>query len=190
MKIALPRITLPSQQSVGELVCAVAFLLLGVFVVLDGLQYPIMADGIVGPGLMPIVCGAALAIAAVSLVVAALRGAPGEDLPAPAPAEGDNLSLADFSEDDGAGAGKPVTVAGILFMMALSVVLAPICGLIPMLGLLVFICVLVFEREGFLTAALMSIGSMIAAWALFVRLFEVPVPVGTIWQAASQALGL
>jgi hypothetical protein len=183
MKNVSPRIVLPSRQPLGELVCAVAFLLLGVFVVIDGLQYPIAADGIVGPGLMPMVCGAAVAIAAATLVISAFKPAAREEVPAAsAPAEAENLSIADFAEDDSASAGKPTTVAGILFLMALSVVLAPYCGLIPMLGLLVFVCVLGFEREGFLTAALMSVGCMAAAWALFVWLFEVPVPVGTLWQ--------
>lgn len=177
------KISLPSRQPLGELVCAVAFLLVGVFVLLDGLQYPLMADGIVGPGLMPLVWGLGLTVAAVVLVVNALKPAPAApDLPPPS-GEGQDLSLADFAEDDGAAAGKPSTVAGILLLMALSVMLAPFAGLIPMLGLLVFVCVFLFEREGFLTAALMSAGSMAAAWALFVWLFEVPVPVGTVWQA-------
>ncbi|MCS0494792.1 tripartite tricarboxylate transporter TctB family protein [Ancylobacter mangrovi] len=171
-----------SERSAGEVICALSFLALGAFVVLDGLQYPVMADGIVGPGLMPLVWGASLAAVAVVLVVNALRGASVMD-DLPPPVDGENLSIADFAEDDTEAAGKPTTVAGILILMGLSVVLAPAVGLIPMLGVLVFVCVFAFEREGFLTAALMAIGSMAAAWALFVWLFEVPVPVGSVWQA-------
>jgi hypothetical protein len=92
------------------------------------------------------------------------------------------LSLSDFSEDEGEAAGKPITVAGILGMLVLAVLLAPVFGLIPMLGVLVFVCVAVFEREGLLTAALMTAGSMFLSWLLFVQLFEVPMPTGSAWQ--------
>ncbi|MGV6874773.1 tripartite tricarboxylate transporter TctB family protein [Pseudochelatococcus sp. B33] len=170
------------RQSFGELACAASFLALGIFVALYGLRYPVSADGIVGPGLMPLIWGLALAIAAAVLVVNALRARPRPDDAAPSP-DGRDLSLADFSEDEGGAAGRPTTVAGILFLMGLSVVLAPVFGLIPMLGVLVFVCVLAFEREGFAAAASMSAGSMAVSWALFVWLFEVPVPVGTIWRA-------
>ncbi|QJP15689.1 hypothetical protein G3545_19735 [Starkeya sp. ORNL1] len=176
----------------GEFVCAAGLLAVGVFVLAYGYRYPIIADGVVGPGLMPTITGIILTVIAAYLTwrevrawqeVQAIRtatAAAGE----PAGAETDGvLSLSDFSEDEGEAAGKPVTVAGILGMLVLAVLLAPVFGLIPMLGVLVFVCVAVFEREGLLTAALMAAGSMLLSWLLFVQLFEVPMPTGSAWQA-------
>src|SRR5262249_21225905 len=96
---------------------------------------------------------------------------------------GQNLSLGDFAEDEGEAAGKPATVIGILTMLVLTVLLAPVFGLIPMLALLVFVCVFVFEREGLIAAIIMTAGSAALSWLLFVRLFEVPLPTGSLWQA-------
>lgn len=175
----------------GEFVCAAGLLAVGLFVLAYGYRYPIIADGVVGPGLMPTITGIILTVIAAYLTwrevrvwhgVRAIRTAAavaGE----PAGAETDGvLSLSDFSEDEGEAAGKPVTVAGILGMLVLAVLLAPVFGLIPMLGVLVFVCVAVFEREGLLTAALMTAGSMLLSWLLFVQLFEVPMPTGSAWQ--------
>lgn len=177
------RILPSSRRSVGEFVCAASLLAFGAFIVLDGLQYPVLVDGVVGPGLMPLAWGAGLTAVSIVLVLNALRGMSStNDLPAK-PAEANDLSIADFSEDDGEAAGSPTTVIGILLLLAISTLLAPLVGLMPMLGVLVFVCVFVFEREGFLTAALMSIGTMAVGWAVFAWLFEVPLPTGSVWQA-------
>jgi hypothetical protein len=177
----------------GEFVCAAGLFAVGVFVLAYGYRYPIIADGVVGPGLMPTITGIVLTVIAAYLTwrevrawrdARAIRTAAAGAGHEPAGADTDGvLSLSDFSEDEGEAAGKPVTVAGILGMLVLSVLLAPVFGLIPMLGVLVFVCVAVFEREGLLTAALMTAGSMVLSWLLFVQLFEVPMPTGSVWQA-------
>lgn len=169
---------------IGDLGCAGGLFAVGVFVVIYGLQYPLRADdGTVGPGLMPLISGVALAITA-AVLLARAAGAPlrrpHPAVPAAPPAE---LSVADF--DDGAPeeAGQPLTVAGILGLLILAVVLAPTVGLVPMLGVLVFVCVLVFERQGWIAAAVMAGAAMAMSWLVFVRLFEVPVPYGSLWKS-------
>jgi hypothetical protein len=170
----------------GEFVCAAGLLAVGVFVLVYGYRYPIIADGVVGPGLMPTITGIILTAIAAYLTwneVRAIRSAAAISPNEPRDTDADGaLSLSDFNEDEGEAAGKPVTVAGILGMLVLAVLLAPVFGLIPMLGVLVFVCVAVFEREGLLTAALMTAGSMLLSWLLFVQLFEVPMPTGSVWQ--------
>lgn len=172
----------------GELVCACGLLLLGLFVVGYGFRYPLEADGVVGPGLMPMVCGVGLVAVSAVLVVETVRrpaAAASEVVAAPSDQRDGNakLSVADFSEDENEAVGKPVTVAGILGLMILCVLLAPVFGLLEMLGLLVFVCVFAFEREGFLLAVMMAVGSALAGWLLFGILFEVPLPYGSAWHA-------
>jgi len=174
------------RLSLGELACAGGLLATGAFVVIYGLRYPLVSDGVVGPGLMPMMSGLALTGASAVLVWKALRGGAAADA-ADAAQGGDSpdaeLSLGDFSEDEGGASGKPTTVAGILVLLLLTALLAPVFGLIPMLGLLVFVCVLVFEREGLLAAVLMTAGCMAVSWLLFGVLFEVPMPTGSAWHA-------
>ena len=167
-----------APRSTGEIVCAGAMLALGLFVVLYGLRYPLFKDGVVGPGLRPGLTGGGLAIAAAVLLWKALRPAPAA---MPEGAEGGNLSLADFSEDEPEAAGKPMTVAGILGMLVLAAALAPVVGLIPMMAVLVFVCVYVFERQKLWLAALLAVGTGIVSWLLFVKLFEIAMPVGGLW---------
>lgn len=171
----------------GEFVCAAGLLALGVFVLIYGHRYPVIADGVVGPGMMPTLTGLMLTVISAYLTFHAARaslaaGRAKGDTGGAKPAE-TGLSLSDFNEDEGGAAGKPVTVAGILGMLVLCVLLAPVLGLIPMLGILVFVCVAVFEREGMVTAVLMSAASMAISWLLFVWLFEVPMPEASLWQA-------
>jgi len=177
------RHTLP----LGELACAGGLLATGAFVVLYGLRYSLVSDGVVGPGLMPMMSGLALAGASAVLVWKALRGPATAADAADTAQDADNpdaeLSLSDFAEDEGGATGKPTTVAGILVLLLLTAFLAPVFGLIPMLGLLVFVCVLVFEREGLLAAVLMTAGCMAVSWLLFGLLFEVPMPTGSFWHA-------
>lgn len=169
----------------GELICAVGLLALGVFVLIYGRRYPMIADGVVGPGMMPTLTGILLTVISGYLAFHAARtihAAGKAEAAQEKPAEA-GLSLGDFNEDEGGAAGKPFTVAGILGMLVLCVLLAPVLGLIPMLGILVFVCVAVFEREGLITAVLMSLASMVISWLLFVQLFEVPMPAASLWQA-------
>ena len=167
----------------GELICAACLLLAGLFMVSNDLQYPLFSDGIVGPGLMPMISSLALVAASAVLVWRALQSGRGAATTEPAePASGTkSLSLSDFNEDEGEAAGKPMTVVGILFFLVLAAWLAPMLGLIPMLGLLVFVCLFVFEGVGLTIALLMTAGSVVLSWLLFVKLFEVPVPVGAVW---------
>jgi hypothetical protein len=179
----------------GELACAGGLLATGAFVVIYGLRYPLISDGVVGPGLMPMMSGLALAGASAALVWKALRGTTAgaanaaqadvaqADVTQDGGASDADLSLSDFSEDEGGVSGKPATVVGILALLLLTALLAPVFGLIPMLGLLVFVCVLVFEREGLLAAVLMTAGCMAVSWLLFGLLFEVPMPPGSFWRA-------
>jgi hypothetical protein len=162
----------------GELACTAGLLASGLFITVYGLRYPlVMSDGVVGPGVMPLITGITLA-AVTALVLArtisAILAAPDKEQPTKT-----DISLSDFSDEG--DTGKPLTVAGILGMLVLSIVLSPFFGLIPMLALTMFVCVFVFERQSFVTALLMAIGGGISAWLLFVRLFEVPVPVGSFW---------
>lgn len=168
----------------GELVCTGCLLAAGLFITVYGLRYPLItSDGVVGPGVMPLITGLTLAVVTALLfartILAAFAATEKEAEPA-------DVSLSDFS-DEGGSAGKPVTVAGILSMLVLSILLSPFLGLIPMLALTMFVCVFVFERQSFLTALLMALGGGIAGWLIFVKLFEVPVPIGSIW---SNLLGM
>lgn len=162
----------------GELVCTACLLGTGLFITVYGLRYPLItSDGVVGPGVMPLITGATLATVTALVfarTIIAAFAAPDKNA---APEE---VSLSDFSDESGS-AGKPITVAGILIMLALSVLLSPMFGLLPMLALTMFVCVFVFERQSFLIALLMAIGGGIAGWLIFVELFKVPVPVGSFW---------
>lgn len=163
----------------GELVCTACLLATGLFITFYGLRYPLItSEGVVGPGVMPLITGATLA-AVTALVFA--RTIISTFAPREKDAESADVSLSDFSDESGA-AGKPFTVAGILGMLVLSILLSPFFGLIPMLALTMFVCVFVFERQSFLIALLMGIGGGVGGWLIFVELFEVPVPVGSVWQ--------
>jgi hypothetical protein len=185
--------SMPSRgpRSTGDIVCAGGMLALGLFVVLYGLRYPLFSDGVVGPGLMPAITGCGLAVAAAVLFWKALWPAvPAAAEPAAAMSEGEgegeNLSLADFSEDEPEAVGKPVTVAGILVMLVLAVLLAPVFGLIPMMGVLVFVCLFVFERQKLWLSLVLAVGIAAVSWLLFVRLFEIAMPTGSVWQLLGQ----
>jgi len=173
-------------RSVGEILCAAGLLALGLFVMLYGRRYPMFKDGVVGPGVMPTIAGIALVGAAASLLWKALRPV-AHAVKSFAPAEkGQSLSLSNFSGDESEAPGKPTTVAGILVMLVLTVLLAPLFGLLPMMGTLVFVCVFVFERQRLLVALGLAAGSMAVSWLLFVKFFNIPMPVGSIWQILGQ----
>jgi hypothetical protein len=162
----------------GELVCTACLLATGIFITVYGLRYPLItSDGVVGPGVMPLVTGVTLAaVTGFSFAKAMLSTSAADREDAPAA----DVSLGDFSEESGS-AGRPVTVAGILGMLVLSILLAPVFGLIPMLALTMFVCVFVFERQNFFIALAMAVGGGITGWLIFVQLFEVAVPTGSIW---------
>lgn len=164
----------------GELVCTGCLLATGLFVAVYGLRYPLIAsDGVVGPGVMPLITGSTLAAVTALVfartIVAAFVATEKKSAP-------EEVSLSDFSDESGS-AGKPVTVAGILVMLVMSIVLSPLFGLIPMLALTMFVCIFVFERQAFLTALLIAAGGGITGWLVFAKLFEVPVPVGSVWSS-------
>jgi hypothetical protein len=162
----------------GELVCTACLLAAGLFITVYGLRYPLItSEGVVGPGVMPLITGITLAAVTALVFARTIIAAFAATEKEAAAAE---VSLGDFADESGS-TGKPVTVAGILVMLALSIVLSPVFGLIPMLALTMFVCVFVFERQSFLIALLMAIGGGIAAWLIFVELFKVPVPVGSAW---------
>jgi Tripartite tricarboxylate transporter TctB family len=164
----------------GELVCTGCLLATGLFITVYGLRYPLItSEGVVGPGVMPLITGGTLAAVTALLFARTIFdafAAPEKDA---VPAE---VSLGDFNDESGS-AGKPMTVAGILGMLVLSILLSPLFGLIPMLALTMFVCVFVFERQSFLIALLMGIGGGVAGWLIFVKLFDVAVPVGSVWSS-------
>lgn len=172
------------KAPVGELVCAGSLLILGISVVVYGARYPLIANGVVGPGLMPIISGVVLAAAAMTLLwrilatfssgAVAVRSELSE-----VDSNGDALPL---DEDGGEVAGNPKAVLGIFILLALTVVLAPIFGLVPMLGVLVFVSVFIFEREGLLRAMVMTVGITALSWIVFGWIFDVPLPTGSLWQ--------
>lgn len=169
-------------RSVGEILCAASFLALGLFVMLYGRRYPMIKDGVVGPGVMPTIAGIALVATAASLLWKALRPVASATKPSAPAEEGANLSLGQFSEDESEAPGQPTTVAGILVMLVLTVLLAPLFGLLPMMGALVFVCLFVFERRRLTVALAVAAGSTAVSWLLFVNFFKIPMPVGSIWQ--------
>ncbi|MES2183761.1 MAG: tripartite tricarboxylate transporter TctB family protein [Pseudomonadota bacterium] len=184
---SLPAVPSRGSRSTGDIVCAGGMLALGLFVVLYGLRYPMFSDGVVGPGLMPAITGCGLAVAAAVLFWKAWwPAAPAAAEPATAVPEGENLSLADFSEDEPEAVGKPATVAGILVMLVLAVLLAPVFGLVPMMGVLVFVCLFVFERQKLWLSLVLAAGIAAVSWLLFVRLFEIAMPTGSVWQLLGQ----
>src|SRR5262245_15014065 len=158
-------------------------LAVGIFFALYGLRYRLFdADGAIGPGVVPVVAGVAVAVIAATLLIRIARQArrQPQTAAASAPVKKEPM-LADLA-DEGA-AGRPVTVVGILGLLGVVAGFAPLFGLIPMLSAMVFVLVFVFEREGFVAAISLAVGSGVVCWVAFGRLFEVRLPVGSVWAA-------
>src|SRR5699024_5356165 len=133
------------------------------------LQYDLVRDdGILGPGFLPLVSGAALA-------VFGLAGVWGACLQQLRSAQAERSGTADGESAD---EQRSMTTVVIVFaLMAVAIVLAPIIGFFLSFGGLVFVLIACVEKEKLLYALLLAFGAAFLSWLVFYELLRVAMPI-------------
>lgn len=182
----------------------------GLFMLVRSLGYELFGrGGRIGPGFMPFVAGALVAVFAAWVAVEVVRRARGGPAAAPpadrtpdvADEEGTDTSISAAStvvtghEDLAslAGVAPPDTspteampsrtnrkVMVVFGLAVLATVLTYLLGYILAFGIMTFLMLAVVERERPWVSALVAAASVVVAWAVFVRVLEVPLPGGVL----------
>lgn len=164
----------------------------GLAAVIGGLAYGLEKEERVGPGVMPFVAGVLILAPLLVQLVRRLR-TPVDDAPrfapdeTPADAPVDALAdvPADAPVDAPAGAQPaapaPVPHVGLIFaLIAGTVVLSWLIGLLLSVSLLVGVLFWLNERHRPVTALLAAVVAGLFGWLVFVTLLDVPLPRGLL----------
>lgn len=169
------------RQGVPDFIGSGLLALLGAAFVAGSLRFEVVREsGEIGPGFMPFVSGVLLVVFGAMVGVrtwwrvrlvrgphqrGASRDAESEDLAWP--------EDADSQEDRWRYSVGPVFV-----LLTVAIVLIPVLGFLVSFGLLIFALVRFVEQERTLFATLLAAGTVVAAWLIFVRFLEIPLPGG------------
>ncbi|MGY1604410.1 tripartite tricarboxylate transporter TctB family protein [Geodermatophilus sp. SYSU D00815] len=184
---------------------------LGIFAVVVALGYGLLKEGNqVGPGLVPTVVGAGIALIAGRELLSTLRGrrddhtrglaevAASVTSAAPAaPSPAGEQAVADAaggggSATPGDGADGDVDIYGrtastrmrqlvmVFGGLVLAVLLVPLLGFLGSFFLLSVFISAVVERRRWLPSAVISLVAVVVVWAVFVLFLDVPLPDGLI----------
>lgn len=150
----------------GDLVGAVAFLLLALAGVVQSLRLSLGGWHNPGPGLFPLVLSAVLGGLAVALVVVAVgrRGRPAEAPPPEAPS---------------AGATPRSAWWALVSLLAFYALLEPL-GFLATSVLLLVVLLRAIARQRWPVTLAVSVGASLSSYLLFDRLLQLPLPRGVI----------
>ena len=170
--------SVPAHETAGPRAQAVAFgvlAALGAAVFGTSFGYGILGEeGRVGPGLLPMVTGLLLLLlSAGQLVTRVVRAAPR------GPDRGGNQG----GGVDASGRTEPQRVRRlwtVVGALPVTVLLVPLVGFLPALGLLVLFVSAVVERRPLLVALLVTAVAVAAGYGIFAVFLDVPLPTGAV----------
>jgi hypothetical protein len=160
-------VSAPAPQAAGPRAQAVAFgvlAALGAAVFGSSFGYGLFGEeGRVGPGLLPMVTGLLLFLLSAGQLATRLRRA------APTPAE-----------PDGTEARRSRQLWTVVAALPVAVLLVPLLGFLPALGLMVLFVSAVVERRPPLVALLVAAVAVAAGYGVFSEFLNVPLPTGAV----------
>ncbi|NYI71255.1 presenilin-like A22 family membrane protease [Naumannella cuiyingiana] len=145
--------------------------IIGGYAVIAGLGYGLTDDeGRVGPGLLPALAGALVAVLAVAdFVVTSRAGA----------AAGDGVP--DIDSEGRSQARRNRQLAAVVGLLFGTVIVGYFIGFMIAFTLFIFAVLLLVERRRWWQAALVAVVVMAAVWAVFEKFLGVPFPTGILW---------
>ena len=166
----------------------------GVLFCVGAMSYGVVRDGRMGPGLMPMVTGLGLVVLGTMIALTARadgRGATAGDVHQRDPRDQDEAVIVGPTEGEPAEdrAADNVSLIAqevhhparpwlILAATAAALLVAPLVGLIPGLGLMALVLLRFVERESWLLSAVVAALLVITSWLVFAELLDVNVPWG------------
>jgi putative tricarboxylic transport membrane protein len=161
----------PAGQAVAFGVLAA----LGAVVFGTSFGYGILAEGgRVGPGLLPMATGLLLLLLSGAQLLLRLRGHPFRRT-APPPEPADGIDVLGRSATQRVRQLRTVVVA-----TAVAVLLIPLLGFLPAMGLLVLFVSAVVERRPPLVALAVTAVAVAAGYGVFAEFLDVPLPTGAV----------
>jgi putative tricarboxylic transport membrane protein len=186
----------PATETAGPRAQAVAFgvlAVLGAAVFGTSFGYGILGEeGRVGPGLLPMVTGLLLLLLSTGqLVTRVLRGGPSRRTARSSVPVRQEGRSSDSDGDDGPGVDvfgrtEPQRVRQlwtVVGALPVAVLLVPLLGFLPALGLLVLFVSAVVERRPPLVAILVTVIAVAAGYGVFAEFLDVPLPTGAVGDA-------
>jgi putative tricarboxylic transport membrane protein len=176
----------PATETAGPRAQAVAFgvlAVLGAAVFGTSFGYGILGEeGRVGPGLLPMVTGLLLLLLSTGqLVTRVLRRGPSRRTALSSDSDADGGPGVDvFRRTEPQRVRQLWTVVGAL---PVAVLLVPLLGFLPALGLLVLFVSAVVERRPPLVALLVTAIAVAAGYGVFAEFLDVPLPTGAVGDA-------
>lgn len=154
-----------------------------------GIGYGFSDDqGRVGPGFLPVVAGAFIAVASgAELLRLVLRpsapqaegiGSVADEIKAKA--ETNIAAESHELRSESGRTNKTLSVAIIFVGMAVSILLIPVIGLLLSLGLLILAIMVIVEKRPIWLSAIVAAAAVLVAYLIFVRMLYVPVPQGAL----------
>ena len=183
----------PTSAPAGQAVAFGVLAALGAVVFGTSFGYGILGEeGRVGPGLLPMATGLLLLLLATAQLLSRLRGHPFRRTARssePIRREGRSSEV----DEAGAGdAGAGVDVLGrneaqrvrqlwtVVVATAVAVLLIPLLGFLPAMGLLVLFVSAVVERRPPLVALAVTAVAVAAGYGVFAEFLDVPLPTGAV----------
>lgn len=162
----------PSRTSAptGEAVVYAVLTVIGVAVAVTALGYGVFVQGNrIGPGFLPLVAGALLAVLGATLTVGAIR----HPSDAAAKADGDEVDVLGRTRQQ-----RTRILWKVFGLLTVTVVLVLVVGFIVAFGLLVLVVSLWVERRKLLPSVAVSVGACAFVYLVFVWFMQIPLPTG------------
>lgn len=174
----------------GDLIISGVLVVIGLAMAVGGVGYHLLGKGgRIAPGFMPFVAGIALAVFSATVFAEALssvRRATAVEAPRPAAAEpvrdgaADTEADAPAGDDLGASGRQQRRIAAVFAMTLVALLITPVTGFLVAFGLLIIALLWFVEREKPWIAGLIGCVAVLASWAVFVLLLQVPLPGGML----------
>ncbi|WP_309080677.1 tripartite tricarboxylate transporter TctB family protein [Zhihengliuella sp.] len=183
-----------TRASVSGIVGNAVLAAVGGAALAGGLGFGVTTEaGLIGPGFLPSVAGALVLVFSLVEIVRLYAARPAAAAPSPSEASSAVAEEAQGTVGDppadgskaldtfGRTARQQTTAVWKVFgTIGAAVLLVPLLGMIPALGLLVLALGLWVERRPVVPVVLTSVGAMVFAYIVFVRVLHVPVPTGPL----------
>lgn len=185
-------------KSVPDFVGAALLVALGTAFAVGALQYDVYGQGgRIGPGFMPLAAGILLAVFGAMVGVEAWwRHARGvsqrpeereseesvssEDTPSQAVASEANKD-AQEQHVEAVDRGDATRSLILVFVLtSVAILLIPVLGFLVSFGLLILGLITFVERESLLLGVVLSVGTTVIAWLVFVQFLRIPLPQGIL----------
>lgn len=179
------------KEGVPDFIGSSLLVVLGAAFAVGSLQFEIVRDsGEIGPGFIPFVSGILLVVFGAMVGIGTwwrVHPTHGADQ---TEESRDAESEEPTEPEEGAQSGDAesqeerwrYSVGPVFGLLVVAIVLIPILGFLVSFGLLMFALVRFVEQEKTLFAALLSAGAVGAAWVIFIRFLQIPLPEGFLGQ--------